>query len=133
MCSKLAALVAAIAICSSSTTASAEFLRRILITADAFVPDEAYSELGDTVRWVNQSGAVQTVTTGWSCEADGTLDLGDIAAGDSASYVVAIGGSGELFGYFSRHTCPGLEGILIVGPDLPVLQASWGFVRSLYR
>ncbi len=115
-----------------ATTGSAAIFR-VLITDTAFIPEEVWSVRGDTLRWVNQTAGAQTVTTGELCEPIGPLDLPDIAPGDSVSYVVLFGGTGEMYTYFSRHNCPGPHATLVVGPDLPVLSTTWGKIRKLFQ
>jgi len=117
------------------TIAPAADLWRIAITDTAFVPVRTDSFRGDTLRWVNASPRLQSIKTGsvWHCEQYGPLDLGDIASGDSLSYVVDFGGTGEFYTYFSSYNCPGPEGVLTVGPEPSILPTSWGKVRSLYR
>jgi len=124
------AVIAGHVICTATFAVQ---VRRIVITDSEFVPYLTYAEREDTLRCVNSTVGPQTITTGYGCQPEGTLDIGDIAPGDSVSYVINFGGSGEQYGFFSRHHCPGPEGTLRVGPDLPVQLTSWGRVRALYR
>jgi hypothetical protein len=125
--------ILAITILLSFTSASSTKLWRIVITASEFVPVRTDAFRGDTLRWVNSTTSLQAIKTGSPCHQNGPLDLGDVAAGDSVSYIVDFGGTGEMYTYFSSHNCPGPEGVLTVGPDLPVLPTSWGRVRTLFR
>jgi hypothetical protein len=116
---------------TSTPCAAGQF--RVLITDSAFIPQAVFCIAGDTLRWVNATASPQTITTGSLCEPWGPLDLGDIAAGDSVMYAIDFGGTGEVYSYFSRHNCPGPDGALYVGPDLPAHPTTWGSIRGLYQ
>jgi len=117
------------------TVSMAATLERIVITPSAFVPSITGATLRDTLRWINATESPQTITTGSRCQPRGPLDLGEIAPGDSVSCIVdyRFDGMGSQYNYFSRNHCPGLEGVLVIGPTLPAPSITWGLIRFAYR
>jgi plastocyanin len=105
----------------------------VAITPAGFDPGLLRCDVGDTVRWTNETPSVQSVTIGLGCLDDGQLESGDIAAAAYFEYVIDLDGGGSTYPYFSRYSCPGIEGVFIVGDDLPVEETTWGRVRLLYQ
>jgi plastocyanin len=133
MCSRFLLVLAVLIGTTATVESSSAVFHEVTITETAFVPFDLYTVVGDTVRWVNESGSVQTVTTGEPCQAYGPLDSGDIEPDGYFECVIDFGGAGDMYDYFSRHTCPGLTGVLFAGPDMPVQQTTWGKIRALYH
>jgi hypothetical protein len=80
-----------------------------------FDPDSLAINEGDTVRWINQTPTIHTTTSGTSGVHDSIWDSGNLALGDSFSFVfdTLVGA----FPYFCRpHWSMGMTGIIISQP-----------------
>ena len=82
------------------------------MTNFVFDPAEIEVSVGTTVTWTNGDAMTHTVTSGADDAGDGTFDSGDIAAGESFSFVFEEAGE---FRYFC-DIHPTMTGVVVVTP-----------------
>jgi plastocyanin len=95
----------------------------------AFVPESLTIGAEDTVLWINQTPVIHTATSGnpISCTPDGIWDSGNMAQGDSFTYVFENEG---IYPYFCiPHCAGGMTGNIEVLP-VAIDQGDYSLGRS---
>lgn len=86
--------------------------QEVEMVGQSFSPGTIEVEVGTTVRWVNSSSLVHTVTSGSNGQSDGTFDSGNVAPGEEFSYTFSEVGE---FDYFCvPHYSGGMVGTVTV-------------------
>jgi plastocyanin len=92
----------------------------------SFVPETVAVNVGDTVRWTNNDGAVHSTTGGTNCQPSHELwDSGLLSEGGTFTYTFNSPGT---FPYFSKIQC--FTGTVVVNspaPSLPVPTSPQSF------
>lgn len=83
----------------------------------AYQPDSINIQIGDTVIWTNNGGAIHTVT---SDGGSGPLDSGDIASGNTYSHTFSAAGT---YNYHCTHH-PSMTASVTVGSVIPEYSSS---------
>ena len=93
----------------------------ILLIGPSFQPDSVVVSPGDTIRWVNVTGGVRTVTSGNPCVADGLFD-GELPDYDTSFYwEVPLDASDGDIPFFCEDSCKiGMVGTITVFNDTVV-------------
>ena len=95
------------AVCGDSVCSSAEPQAVVvLITDDGFLPETVSASAGDTITWINESSAAQSVSA-----IGGAFDSGPIPVGDAFEWMAEAGS----YGYISTEAL-GLLGFAEIGP-----------------
>ncbi len=86
--------------------------QQVEMSQQAFNSKNIEVEVGSTVKWVNSSSLVHTVTSGTNGESDGTFNSGNISPGETFSYTFNKVGE---FNYFCiPHYSLGMVGKVAV-------------------
>ncbi len=95
--------------------AGMQFTSTITITADGFVPEQAVAVFGETLTFVNDTAAEQTVRfTNGSVNIDGPASFGPIPPGGTVSMDEPLDTSASLL--YESDGLPGVIGRLQVDP-----------------
>jgi plastocyanin len=103
----------------------------VTIVGISFIPNSIIVNVGDTVKWVNNSsGLFHTSTSGILCSPDGNWNL-NLPFPSEASMVMNTPG---VFDYFCIPHCAAIMvGVVIVDAPVGVEQETWGAIKALYQ
>lgn len=95
-----------------------------------FDPDTLTIAAGDSVTWINQDAMQHTTTSGLNCQPDGRWDSGLLNQGEAFGEPFPIQGT---YPYFCIPHCQGgMTGAIIVTPNTPTEDNTWGRIKALY-
>jgi len=102
----------------------------VQIIGITFVPSNIIIPVGDTVRWVNNSGLIHTTTSGTGCAPNG-LWSGSLNPAAEFTYTFTSAGT---YPYFCiPHCLSDMVGTVIAEQAVPVQETTWGKIKALYQ
>lgn len=98
----------------------------------SFNPPAVTINVGDTIRWVNDTSTFHTTTSGTSCTSNGIWDANLTSLNSSFSFEFSSAG---VFPYFCRPHCGlGMTGTIeVTEVNSPTEGATWGRIKALYE